>query len=356
MFSVHAFKIPFSTPFQLAGKRFDTRNGFVLSFTDGDVTAFGEVAPLPGFSNEKLEEILAVVLQNQRELSHAFRSGESGQLLSVLHSIHKLPSLSFGLDTLQADYLAKKEGISLSEHLFGKTCSSPATNATIGMQDLEKALKKADNLYEAGFNTFKVKVGADHKREMELVKHLREKYRGVHIRIDANQAWNADEAKQKLIDFSNYAIEYCEQPVDKHDIEALKSITAEKILPIAADEAVRSLADAKLLIQEKACDLLILKPALFGRIGDLIVTKEWASTHSIHVVFTTAFDTIIGRTITAVLASGLGSEKHAHGLATGQFLNETGSLPIEIHAGAYQLPEGAGISYSIDLSDYKKIA
>lgn len=108
MFSVHAFKIPFSTPFQLAGKRFDTRNGFVLSFTDGDVTAFGEVAPLPGFSDEKLEEILAVVLQNQRELSHAFRSGESGQLLSVLHSIHKLPSLSFGLDTLQADYLAKK--------------------------------------------------------------------------------------------------------------------------------------------------------------------------------------------------------------------------------------------------------
>ncbi|MBO6794306.1 MAG: o-succinylbenzoate synthase [Balneolaceae bacterium] len=356
MFSVHAFKIPFSTQFQLAGQRFETRNGLILSFTDGDITAFGEVAPLPGFSNEKLEEILAVVLQNQRELNQAFRSGESGQLLSVLHSIHKLPSLSFGLDTLQADYQAKKDGITLSKQLFGKTNPSPAANATIGMQQLEKALQKADNLNKAGFNTFKVKVGADHKREIELVKHLRENHHDVRIRIDANQAWKTDEAKQKLSDFSNYDIEYCEQPVDKHDIEAMKSITEEKILPIAADEAVRSLADAKILIKEKACDLLILKPALFGRIGDLIVTKEWASSHSIHVVFTTAFDTIIGRTITAVLASGLGSEKHAHGLATGQFLNETGPLPIEILAGAYLLPEGAGISRSIDLSYYKKIA
>ncbi len=356
MLSVYAFKIPFKTPFQLSGQRFETRNGLILSFYDGDITAFGEVAPLPGFSSENLEEVLAVVLQNQRELNQAFRNGESGQLLSVLHSIHKLPSLSFGLDTLQADYQAKKEGITLAKQLFSKSNSSPAANATIGLQQLEKALQKADNLHNAGFNTFKVKVGADHKREIELVKHLREKFHDVRIRIDANQAWNTDEAKQKLSDFSYYDIEYCEQPVDKHDIEAMKSITEEKILPIAADEAVRSLADAKTLIQEKACDLLILKPALFGRIGDLIVTKEWASSHSIHVVITTAFDTIIGRTITAVLASGLGSEKHAHGLATGQFLNESGSLPIEILAGTYLLPEGAGISRSIDLSYYKKIA
>lgn len=109
MFSVHAYKIPFSSPFQLAGKRFETRKGLILSFTDGDVTAYGEVAPLPGFSSESLEEILTVLLQNQRELDNAFRNGESGQLLSVLHSIHKIPSLSFGLDTFKRITLQKKQ-------------------------------------------------------------------------------------------------------------------------------------------------------------------------------------------------------------------------------------------------------
>lgn len=101
---------------------------------------------------------------------------------------------------------------------------------------------------------------------------------------------------------------------------------------------------------------MILKPALFGRIGDLIVTKEWANTHSIHVVLTTAFDSIIGRTITAVLASGLGSDNRAHGLATSKFLNEPYRLPNEVHAGKYVLPDGAGITHSIDLSYFKKIA
>ncbi|MBO6534716.1 MAG: o-succinylbenzoate synthase [Balneolaceae bacterium] len=356
MFSVHAYKIPFSSPFQLAGKRFETRKGLILSFTDGDVTAYGEVAPLPGFSSESLEEILTVLLQNQRELDNAFRNGESGQLLSVLHSIHKIPSLSFGLDTLQADYLAKKAGVSLCEHLFGRPFVSPKVNATLGIQDLEKALKSADNIYNDGFRTFKIKVGSDHKREIELIQRLREKFPEIQIRIDANQAWQTEEAVKKLTDFSKYNIEYCEQPVDKHDIDGMKKITASHIVPIAADEAVRSIRDAKLLIQEKACNLLILKPALFGRIGDLIVTKEWANTHSIHVVLTTAFDSIIGRTITAVLASGLGSDNRAHGLATSKFLNEPYRLPNEVHAGKYVLPDGAGITHSIDLSYFKKIA
>ncbi len=355
MFSVHAYKIPFSSPFQLAGKRFETRKGLILSFTDGEVTAFGEVAPLPGFSSESLEKILSVLLQNQRELENAFRNNESGQLLSVLHSIHKIPSLSFGLDTLQADYLAKKAGVTLAEHLFGTLYMAPKVNATLGMQDLEVALSTADNLYNKGFQTFKVKVGADHKREIELVQRLRARFQEINIRIDANQAWNPDEAIEKLTDFSKFNIEYCEQPVNQHDMEGMKKVTATQIIAIAADEAIRSLQDAKILIRENACNLLILKPSLFGRIGDLIVTKEWANTHSIHVVLTTAFDSIIGRTITAVLASGLGSVNHAHGLATGKFLNEPGTMPNEIVSGTYLLPMGAGISQSFDLSYFKKI-
>ncbi len=355
MFSYYAFKIPFKTPFRISNQTITTRNGILLVFDAGDFLAYGEVAPLPGFSKESLEQVLSVLVENQRTLEAAFRSDEAEQLISILDGIHNFPSISFGLDTLLLDLRSKKAGNLITQELFNHSISNPKVNGAIGIQNVEESLKKADELISDGYNTLKLKVGVDHQQEKKVLMAVREAYPTTNIRIDANQAWKTNEAIQCLKDFETFDIEYCEQPVSEFDISGMKKVKDAVSIPIAADEAVRSFRQAKLLIEEKACDLLILKPSLFGRIKNCIVTKEWANSHNIDVVVTTAFDTIVGRTITAILASGLGSEKYAHGLATGQFLNEPGDDSKEIHHGAYMLPKSPGISRNIDLSYFKKI-
>lgn len=355
MLSYYAFKIPFKTPFRISNQVISSRNGILLVFDAGDFKAYGEVAPLPGFSKESLEQVLSVLIENQKNLESAISNDDAEQLISILDSIHSFPSLSFGLDSLILDLKSRQEGRLISDMLFNSNLS-PKVNGAIGVQDVSESVNKADALVSDGINTLKLKVGVDHQQEIKVLKKVREKYPSIKIRIDANQAWKIDDAIKYLKDFEEFDIEYCEQPVSEFDIAGMKKVKGVVKIPIAADEAVRNFQQAKTLIEENACDLLILKPSLFGRINNCIVTKDWANSHNIDVVVTTAFDTIVGRTITAVLASGLGSGKYAHGLATGRFLNEQFKIPQEIHKGTYQLPTEPGISRNIDLSYFKKIS
>lgn len=354
MLSYYAYKIPFKKPFQISNLILEKRNGILLVYDDGEYQAYGEVAPLPGFSKESIEDVLTVLLENQKNLEFALSNNNADQLISILDTIHNFPSLSFGLDTLMLDLNSKKDDTLISELLF-TAFQPPSVNGTISIQNVSESLQQAKALLADGVNTLKIKVGINHQQERRVIAALRENHPTLKIRIDANQAWDIPNAIQKLKDLAEFEIEYCEQPVSEHDIHALKKVRESVPIPIAADEAVRSFQKAKELIDAKACDLLILKPSLFGRIKNCTLTQEWAHSKNIEIVLTTIFDTIVGRTMTAILASGLGSKKYAHGLGTGRFLNEPYHSQNEIKKGFFLLPTHPGVMKNIDLSYFKKI-
>ena len=356
MLSYYAFKIPFISPFRISNQTLNTRNGIYIVFDTGDFRAYGEIAPLPGFSKETIHQVVAVLLENQRNLEQAILKNEVEQFISNLDSIHNFPSLSFGLDLLMLDLKSKERSKSLFSMFTDKDPKKPTVNGAIGVLDVESSIAKAQSIIQEGINTLKIKVGVDQTKEMEVIGAIRKRFPKATIRIDANQAWTPKNALRNLELFEAYDIEYCEQPVSKYDIKGLKKVKNETSIPIAADESALGFNEAKLLIEEHACDVIILKPSLFGRIKNCLLIKELCISNGVELVITTAFDTIIGRTITAVLAAHLGSDKYAHGLATGRYLQETIFLPQEIHQGKYVLPSSAGISLNLDVSNFRKLS
>ena len=356
MLSYYAFKVPFKVPFRISNLTIHSRNGVYIVYDNGDFIAYGEIAPLPGFSKESIDQVVSVLIENQKNLEHAILKNEAEQLIAILDSIHNFPSLSFGLDALLLDLNSKKNSTSLHKNVGITHHNSVKVNGTIGIQNVKSSISKAHSLINEGVDTLKLKVGVDHAKELEIIAALRDHYSTIKIRIDANQAWDPKMAIQCLKDFEKYKIEYCEQPVCKFDINGLKKVKNEVAIPIAADESVRSFHHAKELVKANACDIIILKPSLFGRIKNCLIAKKLCDSNKMDIVITTAFDTIVGRTITALLASNLGSNKYAHGLATGPFLNESIDFPQEICDGTYLLPSKSGISFDVDLSQFKKIS
>lgn len=356
MLAYYAFKIPFTTPFRISSKTLNTRNGIYLVFDAGDFYAYGEIAPLPGFSKETINQVLSVLKENQHHLEQAILKDEIEQFISNLDTIHHFPSLSFGLDSLMLDLKSKEDSKTLFSTLTDKDSIQPKVNGAIGILDVASSIANAYSIIQEGIDTLKIKVGVDQAKEMEVISAIRAQFPKVKIRIDANEAWAPKNAIRNLELFEVYDIEYCEQPVSKYDIMGLKKVKNEVSIPIAADESAQSYNEAKLLIEEHACDVIILKPALFGRIKNCLLIKELCTSNGIELVITTAFDTIIGRTITAVLAAYVGSDKFAHGLATGRYLQESSFLPQEIHQGKYVLSSIAGISLDLDGSNFKKLS
>lgn len=238
------------------------RSGLLLQTEQG----WGEIAPLPGFSKETLEEALEDLEREQ------------------------LPSVQFGFTSLQKPF--------------------PKSFPEISISALASTLEEASKAISAGSRTLKIKAKSP-EETLRLLSCI-EKPPSLQLRIDVNRKWSFPEAVFffKNLDPSN--LEYVEEPVnDPHTIAELPP------LPIALDET---------LLQEDAeqfCSLphvvaLVLKPTLLGnRINRFLLMKK-------KLVFSSSFESPIGLMHIAHMQKHY-APQHAAGLDTARYFKELGS-------------------------------
>lgn len=355
MLRIFTYQIPFKKPFRTAGTTFSHREGIILNYSEQGIEAYGEVAPLPGFSEETLDQVREVLLLNRTNLQQALSDGQADEFIKLLDSIHQFPSLSFGLDTLNYDLQAKRKKLSLPEFLFNSYSDIIPTNAVLSIQHKEEILKQAAKLIEQGFNTLKVKVGENFEQEYEILRSLREQFPKLTIRIDANQAWGTEEAIQNLHTLQSLQIEYCEQPVAASDSQGLKKVTKAVKINVAADESVRNKKAAEELLVNKVANLLIFKPMLMGTFKNIFVTKQLADTHNTEVVFTSAMESAVGRSAIAGLSGGLASPNRAQGISTGSLFEEDLHTENWLDESEIRFPQKPGLGISVQLNRLKEL-
>jgi O-succinylbenzoate synthase len=84
----------------------------------------------------------------------------------------------------------------------------------------------------------------------------------VLLRVDANGAWGLEEAVRALDALARYDLELAEQPVPS--IEELALVRRRVSVPIAADECIRGIDDARRLAALGAADAVVLKTQALG--------------------------------------------------------------------------------------------
>lgn len=358
MLKLYTYKLPFRQAFKTADNSYDHREGLILQYSENDLQAYGEIAPLPGFSRGNLAQVVTILQMQRTQLQSSLRDRNTDDLFFILHNIHQFPSLSFGLDMLYTDLRSQEEGLSFGRYVAKELKTEPYSipvNFTSGIRSPDEILKMINHKTKEGFDTLKLKAGKDRELLEKTIQRIREEYPDLRIRLDANESWQEEEAMETLSRLSNFNIEYCEQPVTSDRPELLKRLSDRSPVPIAADESIRNISDAKRLSEEQSAKLFIIKPMFFGRINDIIVTKQMADSHNISMVFTTALESAIGRKAVCELASVLGNENLAHGLDTGSlFLNDL-SEKMVIKNGTYIPDDRPGLGLYPDASLLKEI-
>lgn len=134
------------------------------------------------------------------------------------------------------------------------------------------------------------------------------------IRIDANGAWNVDEAERAAHALAPFDLEYLEQPcATVHELAELRSRLHDWQLPIAADETVRKAEDPLLVAREGAADILVLKAQPLGGVTPAL---RIAADAGLPVVISSALETSVGISMGAHLAAALPELEFDCGLAT----------------------------------------
>lgn len=312
---VQPYRLSLSHPLRTARAIYTVREGFHVFAHDGDRTGRGDAAPLPEMGTETLEEC-------RESLEHA-----------RFDSLPATPAARCAVEQALLDLEAQRRGVPLARFLDpGAPLRVPAS-ALLSAEAIPELAREARSAAAAGFGTLKLKVGLeDDYARAAVVRDAAGP--SVKLRIDANGAWDAQTALDRLQELAPLGIELCEQPTA--DLRNLESSP----VALAADEMVASDPDGAL---ERA-RVVVLKPMLLGGLGPALRFARRAHERGRQVIVTCSLESAIGRAGAAHLAAAvlaLGPQPAA-GIAPGRLFAEEPD-PFPPRAGIVEIPDVAGL-------------
>lgn len=309
---IFQFSLPLKKSLQIGAHRISHRDGLVLRLRDDSgMAGLGEVAPLPGLHHESLDQALEQVQSLLREIESLPLMTESNWSAAT-KQLNLYPSVRFGFESALLELVSQATGLAVPELLFGCGVSAVPVNALL-VGNKNEILTAARRRVEEGYQSLKIKVGRKPvDEEAETIKALANEFGPqVSLRLDANRAWDMDEALAfaRLID--QIDIEYIEEPL--RDPLQLAQFAARSALPVALDES--------LVLFERIPDFVravIIKPSCMGIVPALERILVLGKT-DVTAVISSAFESGLGLRILTQLSSFAGGAT-AMGLDTWRWL------------------------------------
>lgn len=275
-----AYQIPMDAGVVLRHQRLKTRDGLVVCLGEEGRDGWGEIAPLPGFSQESLEACRQATLA----WLEAWCYGQHPPLPS-------LPAVAFGLSFALAE-LEQQLPVA-GEYRTAPLCTGDPDELFSLLAALpgEKVAKVKVGLYEA-------------VRDGMLVNLLLEAVPDLRLRLDANRAWTPLKAQQ----FAKYInpawrdrIAFIEEPC--HTRDASRAFAADSGIAIAWDESLRE-PDFR-FVAEPGVRAVVIKPTLTGSLQAVRAQVQAAHAAGLEAVISSSLESSLGLTQLARIAAWL---------------------------------------------------
>ncbi len=249
-------------PYTIAFRRIESVENVILRIgTESCLMGLGAASPEPrvtgetmkacrdALGGEHLQWLVGGDIRDFESLSREAADRMSGT-----------PAALAAVDIALHDLAAQERGLPLVE-MLGRAHDALPTSITIGIKPLEETLAEAEEYMARGFRILKVKIGLDLEEDLRRLASLREQAGPeIRIRADANQGYSAEETLRFFGETASLDLEFLEQPLPAHDVEAMRALPQNIRERIAADESLLSEQDARVLVgPPRACGIFNIK-------------------------------------------------------------------------------------------------
>jgi len=336
---IHPYCLPLRQAWHSASGSFEVRRGFLVTVEDdAGRQGYGDCAPLAGTESET--QAKNWLSKQNAELAALPTDAALNKLPAPDHCP---PAARCGLETALLDLISRQHQLPLYRWLEPKASASVKVNANLGSLDKETNTRLAA---AAGFSIIKLKVGLrtvseDIDNLQKLADLLPD---GISLRLDANQAWNKEQACSFITGIANLPVECLEEPLHEPGLKGLEQLQMLAPFPLALDESLTQLSQADLLSQ-KPVKRLVLKPMLLGGLQTALTLGRKAHLAGLESLVTTTVDSAIGSWAAVHLAAALNAGGHdmIHGLATSRWLSQDIAPPPAVHDGRIVVGGNAGL-------------
>ncbi len=290
------YRRAFRAPLQVSGRTWFEREGIIIRLDkdDGSV-GFGEIAPVPWFPVECLEEA-GVFLDS---LGGVYDGSK----------IETLPCTSFALGC------AMRPPAATSTEPLPCSALLPAGEA---------AVETARLALDAGYTTLKWKIGVlEPEREWKLAGALLDCITDViQLRLDANGGLTTDSLRGWGRVLSGAPVEFMEQPLPMGREQEAVDLCAEAGLPLAFDESACTMTALRELSARFPEVTYVIKPSQAGDPGSLC--DFLAGSPKLKRVYSSAFESAIGFQAVWHLAASDKQSSGACGFGTDAYFEDDG--------------------------------
>lgn len=260
---------------------------YFLKITDGDQTGLGECALFRGLSFDDVpgyEEKL-------QWLCHHINSAD------VKTALSDFPSILFGYEQALLNLKHGKNWYFPSEFTSGNI--SITINGLIWMGGIDYMQEQIENKLKNHFHCIKLKIGTNWEEEKKVITSLRKRFPKdrLELRVDANGAFNPEQAKRVLNDLYELQIHSIEQPIKAGQWQEMARLCESTPTPIALDEELIGVTTGdrkKNLLETIHPQYIILKPALVGGFSGSDEWIDFASRQNIGWWITSALESNVG--------------------------------------------------------------
>jgi o-succinylbenzoate synthase len=351
---VHSFSLQFRKQFQNRKSGIQTRELLIAEISDGGRTGLGEIAPLPGFSEESLAQARDQFLALSREIRiKALMPQEPADILETILDLDLYPSVECGIASALLDLRANVMQMPVHRLLTGRSVKSIACNGLIGLENRSSASDAAREAAQSGFQSIKLKFGRpEFENDIEILRAaVKAAGPDISFRLDVNGGWQYEQARQHLETLSEYPIDYIEQPLPADQLDELNQLQNESSIPIALDESISHVDAWDAFFEQSSLRILVIKPTVHGLFFLSPTFQTLAETHKVRLVVSSSFESPVGHAFLCQLAAAAAPDE-SHGLATLDLFEDSRGIGdgYPLTGGRIKLPEGPGLGTGIRLS------
>jgi o-succinylbenzoate synthase len=313
------------------------RELLIVSLTDAaGVTGYGEAAPLEPYDGVSLKRAQAA-LERYVPILTDTQGANGAQLIDACRSVDALPQALAAIDLALWDRGGQISGRSVASLITDTPAKTVPVNATLAAVDRTEVARQAAAAVADGFGCVKVKVGlGDDAGRVAAVRAAAGPE--VALRLDANGAWDIEEAVRTIDVLAQAGLELVEEPV--HGLQNVRRVRERVAVRVAIDETAAEHGALGAGVADAVC----LKISRCGGISGLIAAATLVRASGAEVYVSSSFDGPLGVAAGVHAAAALASRGPVPpcGLATLSIFDGL-NTELQPHKGRIKVPNVPGL-------------
>jgi L-alanine-DL-glutamate epimerase-like enolase superfamily enzyme len=332
------------TPLQTAYGAVRERRLLGVTLTDADgVSGHGEAAPLQPYDGVSIARVRAA-LEAYRPVLMQSGTANGSQLIEACRRVEDLPAALAAIDLALWDRAGRRAGKPVAALLTDDPAAEIQVNATVGATDRAGAAEQAARAAELGYECVKLKVGVgDDAGRVAAVRAAV----GPHtaLRLDANGAWNVEEAVRAIEALTPVGLELVEEPT--HGLQAVREVRERVAARVAIDETAAEHGALGAGVADAVC----LKISRCGGIAGLLAAAALVRASGAEVYLASTLDGPLGVAAAVHAAAALASRGPlpACGLATLGLFDEPEEGALPVRNGRIAVPTAPGLGIGVHI-------